>query len=112
MPIEAYLVAVGQYSGDLVDVLDDYGDVPEGTRVIVPAVFTPCVSSSQSREFAISLGTEVYDYKSHKIDPSKVKFDELLEALSRSMSEEFVRDEIEEFKLLVQKGFEFFFVPG
>ena len=105
MPVRSQVIAIGPYQKRLVEALwytaDRYSAVPEGAT-IVTMVFVS-VSSGTTQQLARAFGIDVWDFARHELDPQAANV-ELLQ-------ETFGWERPENFMVLRDAGFRFYFMP-
>lgn len=106
MGLDAQVIAIGQFSPDIVWALeyDDscYANVPIGATVITN-VFVGG-TSDESRKLANAFGVDAMDLGKHVLNPDLANIDELEELCGKK--------EVMEYKCLAQNGFSFFYLPN
>ncbi len=106
MGLDAQVIAIGQFSPDIVWALEYdesyYTNVPIGATVVTN-VFLGCTSEESGR-LANAFGVGAMELGKHVLDPDLANIDEIEEV--------FGEKQVMEYKCLVQHGFSFFYLPN
>lgn len=112
MGMDANVEGFVPFSKDIAECLDYpadyYDDVEEGT--LVSCTFFCCNTTYASEELAKALGCKSWDFNTHLIDVGKVNWYEL-EMLNEEIGILSCRDDIENFRKLLEKGYQLFYMP-
>ena len=113
MGMYAEVIAIGPFSWDLLDSLEYSKAHYEGTvegAIVNQTLFGIGQGTTTGREFAACLGiTNGWDFNQHKINPTKINHEALIDFIKRY--DEYESD-YEAFIAFLEKGFEFHFSPN
>ena len=116
MGMDANLLAIGRFDDDLLgygqlDYPDDYYYDVTKAAVILVTLFN-CVTSESSRELANCFDVDPWDFNTHYIPHQAMrwKLDDKLDSLTKM--DIFEQEEIQFFKLLIDKDFYFIYQPN
>jgi len=105
MPVEAHVIAIGPYSKRVADALwyqpDRYSAVPEGATILT-LVFES-VSSTTTHYLTQAFGIGLWDFANHELNPRTANIELLQEVFGWDWSENFM--------VLRDAGFRFYFLP-
>jgi len=110
MGMTAEILAIGQFSKDIVDILsyppDSYKDTPEGDIICTSVAWMP--TSSTSSSLAESFGIDPWKFEEHVFVPIYVDY-KILEELEGCTDNENLRIIV---KKLIEKNFLFIYRPN
>ena len=116
MGMSAEILAIGPFSGDIVDALEYPPELYAETRpgvTVFAYLFSMMPGSSTSHAFAEHLGIDnAWDFNQHKINPLRVDLDGLREFLGALDESQHYLKDVERFLRLRDKKFEFYFRPN
>jgi hypothetical protein len=106
MGLDAVVIAVGAFSQDVIGAMeyhpDYYASVEEGQIVLVH-VFLAC-TSDVSHALAKAFGVGAMELGKHHLNPHAARVDDLIEL--------FGEEDVEQFILLRDRGFNFYYAPN
>lgn len=108
MGLLAKLYAIGKFSKEIIPYLDYpedfYDDVVEG--VLIHTTLYSCNTTGESKELALALGTNPWDFNTHFIIKDNIDFDAL-------GGFEFNEDQFipETVRVLIDRGFQLIYCP-
>lgn len=109
MGMNAELLGIGRVTESVLDNLEYPAEYYKNNlyEIIITSVISPCVGSSQSREFAECLGINPWDFGEHYItneEAKKIHTEYLFDVVSD--------EDLEDFMVLRDAGFGFYFRPN